>query len=157
MQSKSLRLISVVFLGVVAAGLLVGAIGVSQVGISGSRDRVTNYLDENHFIGPRTCWWRAARRLDQSDPGQDARRAIERGETRLIGSVTLDPLLPGLNPKDCESYKSRYGVRFLVPDCPVRFEPDTEVQPIREFAQYQESCSRYAAAYNRVVVAVVKK
>jgi hypothetical protein len=157
MQRKSLRFAGVVLLGITAASLLVGAIGISQVGIVGSRAAVANYLDKNHLIGPRSCWWRAARRLDRSNPAQDARHAIKTGETRLIGSLTLGPPLPGLDPKDCASYKSRYGVRFLIPDCQARFEPESEFEPLAEIVLYQEACSRYASTYNRVLVAAVSR
>ena len=142
------RLIVLILLGMVGAGLVIGAVGVAQLGNASSREAVMRILDDRHIMGPKTEWWRAARRLERADASGDARRALSTGDTRLLALAGIGPTFPGLDDRQFQSYASRYGARFLAAGC---------VTSSNEEERYREAGARYAEAYNRLIVGSLKR
>jgi hypothetical protein len=145
---KIARLAVLILLGIVGAGLVLGAVGVAQLGSSSSREVVMRFLDDRHITGPKTEWWRAARTLERADPSRDALRALRSDDTRLLALAGFGPSFPGLDDRQFQSYASRYGVRFLAAGC---------VVSCGEEMRYREAGVRYAETYNRLIVASLKR
>ena len=101
------RSLLLVFLGVIGAALLIGVVGMAQMGNGSSREVIMRLLDEHHVTGPKTDWWRAAKLLEHSDPARDARQALKGGDSRLLGLATVGPYLPGLPDEQYQKFESR--------------------------------------------------
>ena len=138
------------FLGLGASAVLIVSVAAWQLGPLRLKELAAEKLDEWHILGPRTHFLREARRLERADPGQDAKRAAELGDRRLLGfSLALGgPVeLPGVKSSVREEKGKRLGVHVLFVGC----------DQSSEFERFHSAVARYAEKYNGDLLRVVSQ
>ncbi len=134
--------------GAITGVLLVAALFAIHVfGNASTASVFRTYLDDHHIAGPRTSLWRKADALSHRDAAADARHALRSGDKRLLGLATIGPFLPGTSESEYASLSAAYGVRFLWAGC---------VTSSKEEGTLRAAQARYAARYNREILAITK-
>ena len=134
------RAVAIAFVGSL---VLLASVFLYQVGPTAARATLATALDEAHVSGPRTQWWRQARRLENADAVHDATRAVETGDRRLVGLATIGPYLPGTDDKRYTELESRFGIRLLAAGCVISSE---------EEGRFRSVAYSYAERYNQTVL-----
>ena len=140
----AVRAVAIAFMG---SFVLLASVSLYEVGPTTARAAIATALDEAHVSGPRTRWWREARRLETADAVHEATRAVETGDRRLVGLATVGPYLPGTDDRRYTELERRFGVRFLAAGCVISSE---------EEGRFRSAAFAYAVRYNQTVLRLLQ-
>jgi hypothetical protein len=142
--SSRARFATIAVAAMALAGLLVGAVAISQLGWRATSTGAFATLDGAHIYGPHAQAWGKTIGLRLASPSLDARFALATGDHRLLGLAGFGPYIPGTESRETSAYMDRFGVRFLASGCVIE---STEEE------QYRRVAAEYALEYNKVILA----
>ena len=145
MRRGWLRAGAIAVVGLFGAALITAAVVVANEPAD-ARKWLAETRESLH-LSRRVNWWRLTLEYSLRNPVRDAHRAIRVHDTRLLAGATLGGFIPGADPNAYDSLNRRYGSRLLYAGCVVEGGEGA----------YRQAATQYAAKYNRVILAEVKR
>jgi len=86
--------------------------------------------------------------LETADPEQDAKKAIEANDLRLLGLATRNISIPGIDQADNDKYQQACGVILM--------DGISDVVRSDEQLRLMQKARSYALEYNRIIITKCK-
>jgi len=135
----------VVSSAITVAVLLLAAVGATRWGPRQFVAAVKDSLDQHDLYGPRTRMRRDTRWYAQANPDEDARKAVRKGDHRLIPAMWAYSPFPGFPRREFQELDRKYGSMPPI-------DADCDAEESAEQAAFQAVAYEYASRYNRAVV-----